>query len=154
MVNDKSPTHFIGSQTPSYPRFGSGMRCWAQLSLLPSWVMSSTWPWVELLELNMATMWTQIRCKQSSLPRQMCSWSTVLKYLCSEMFVSFRFILKGFTSTACFSLQEMLAIGCSNFLGSFFKIHVICCALSVTLAVDSAGGSSQVSEYHIQNNEA
>lgn len=41
--------------------------------------------------------------------------------------------------------QEMLALGCSNFLGSFFKIHVICCALSVTLAVDSAGGKSQVS---------
>ncbi|KAI4898669.1 hypothetical protein NFI96_018000 [Prochilodus magdalenae] len=39
--------------------------------------------------------------------------------------------------------QEMLALGCSNFLGGFFKIHVICCALSVTLAVDSAGGSSQ-----------
>ncbi|KAL4623789.1 solute carrier family 26 member 9 isoform X1 [Arapaima gigas] len=39
--------------------------------------------------------------------------------------------------------QEMLALGCSNFLGSFFKIHVICCALSVTLAVDSAGGNSQ-----------
>ncbi|XP_051515307.1 solute carrier family 26 member 9-like isoform X2 [Myxocyprinus asiaticus] len=39
--------------------------------------------------------------------------------------------------------QEMLALGCSNFLGSFFKIHVICCALSVTLAIDSAGGSSQ-----------
>ncbi|KAF3861065.1 hypothetical protein F7725_001320 [Dissostichus mawsoni] len=38
---------------------------------------------------------------------------------------------------------EMLALGCSNFLGSFFKIHVICCALSVTLAVDSAGGTSQ-----------
>lgn len=42
-------------------------------------------------------------------------------------------------------VQEMLALGCSNFLGSFFKIHVICCALSVTLAVDNAGGSSQVS---------
>ncbi|XP_056130617.1 solute carrier family 26 member 9-like [Lampris incognitus] len=40
--------------------------------------------------------------------------------------------------------QEMLALGCSNFLGSFFKIHVICCALSVTLAVDSAGGTSQI----------
>ncbi|XP_033825853.1 solute carrier family 26 member 9-like isoform X2 [Periophthalmus magnuspinnatus] len=39
--------------------------------------------------------------------------------------------------------QEMLALGCSNFLGAFFKIHVICCALSVTLAVDSAGGTSQ-----------
>ncbi|XP_028437790.1 solute carrier family 26 member 9 [Perca flavescens] len=39
--------------------------------------------------------------------------------------------------------QEMLALGCSNFLGSFFKIHVICCALSVTLAVDNAGGTSQ-----------
>ncbi|XP_017549710.1 solute carrier family 26 member 9 [Pygocentrus nattereri] len=39
--------------------------------------------------------------------------------------------------------QEMLALGFSNFLGGFFKIHVICCALSVTLAVDSAGGSSQ-----------
>uniref|UniRef100_A0A3Q3JKK0 STAS domain-containing protein n=1 Tax=Monopterus albus TaxID=43700 RepID=A0A3Q3JKK0_MONAL len=39
--------------------------------------------------------------------------------------------------------QEMLALGCSNFLGSFFMIHVICCALSVTLAVDSAGGTSQ-----------
>ncbi|KAI1892688.1 hypothetical protein AGOR_G00136130 [Albula goreensis] len=40
--------------------------------------------------------------------------------------------------------QEMLALGCSNLLGSFFKIHVICCALSVTLAVDSAGGTSQI----------
>lgn len=39
--------------------------------------------------------------------------------------------------------QEMLALGCSNLFGSFFKIHVICCALSVTLAVDSAGGTSQ-----------
>ncbi|XP_068199271.1 solute carrier family 26 member 9-like [Antennarius striatus] len=39
--------------------------------------------------------------------------------------------------------QEMLALGCSNLLGGFFKIHVICCALSVTLAVDSAGGTSQ-----------
>ncbi|XP_028849997.1 solute carrier family 26 member 9-like [Denticeps clupeoides] len=39
--------------------------------------------------------------------------------------------------------QEMLALGFSNFLGAFFKIHVICCALSVTLAVDSAGGTSQ-----------
>lgn len=38
----------------------------------------------------------------------------------------------------------MLALGCSNFFGSFFKIHVICCALSVTLAVDGAGGKSQV----------
>lgn len=45
----------------------------------------------------------------------------------------------------------MLALGCSNFLGSFFKIHVICCALSVTLAVDGAGGTSQVCnllDYH------
>lgn len=42
------------------------------------------------------------------------------------------------------SPQEMLALGCSNFFGSFFKIHVICCALSVTLAVDGAGGKSQV----------
>ncbi|KAJ3586559.1 hypothetical protein NHX12_012956 [Muraenolepis orangiensis] len=40
--------------------------------------------------------------------------------------------------------QEMLALGCSNFFGSFFKIHVICCALSVTLAVDNAGGTSQL----------
>ncbi|KAJ6659874.1 hypothetical protein lerEdw1_018330 [Lerista edwardsae] len=40
--------------------------------------------------------------------------------------------------------QEMLALGCSNFFGSFFKIHVICCALSVTLAVDGAGGKSQL----------
>ncbi|OWK08559.1 hypothetical protein Celaphus_00010747, partial [Cervus elaphus hippelaphus] len=39
--------------------------------------------------------------------------------------------------------QEMIALGCSNFFGSFFKIHVICCALSVTLAVDGAGGKSQ-----------
>ncbi|KAL2295318.1 hypothetical protein Nmel_017730 [Mimus melanotis] len=39
--------------------------------------------------------------------------------------------------------QEMLALGCSNFFGSFFKIHVICCALSVTLAVDGAGAKSQ-----------
>ncbi|XP_021482669.1 solute carrier family 26 member 9 isoform X1 [Meriones unguiculatus] len=42
------------------------------------------------------------------------------------------------------SNQEMIALGCSNFFGSFFKIHVICCALSVTLAVDGAGGKSQV----------
>ncbi|XP_036680097.1 solute carrier family 26 member 9 isoform X8 [Balaenoptera musculus] len=41
--------------------------------------------------------------------------------------------------------QEMIALGCSNFFGSFFKIHVICCALSVTLAVDGAGGKSQMS---------
>lgn len=45
------------------------------------------------------------------------------------------------------SPQEMLALGCSNFFGSFFKIHVICCALSVTLAVDGAGGKSQVSNF-------
>nr|XP_020653435.1 solute carrier family 26 member 9 isoform X2 [Pogona vitticeps] len=43
--------------------------------------------------------------------------------------------------------QEMLALGCSNFFGSFFKIHVICCALSVTLAVDGAGGKSQISSF-------
>ncbi|XP_020858777.1 solute carrier family 26 member 9 [Phascolarctos cinereus] len=43
------------------------------------------------------------------------------------------------------SNQEMIALGCSNFFGSFFKIHVICCALSVTLAVDGAGGKSQIS---------
>ncbi|XP_062971112.1 solute carrier family 26 member 9 [Cynocephalus volans] len=42
------------------------------------------------------------------------------------------------------SNQEMIALGCSNFFGSFFKIHVICCALSVTLSVDGAGGKSQV----------
>ncbi|XP_004862134.1 solute carrier family 26 member 9 isoform X1 [Heterocephalus glaber] len=42
------------------------------------------------------------------------------------------------------SNQEMIALGCSNFFGSFFKIHVICCALSVTLAVDAAGGRSQM----------
>ncbi|XP_067863693.1 solute carrier family 26 member 9-like [Heptranchias perlo] len=39
--------------------------------------------------------------------------------------------------------QEMLALGCGNFFGSFFNIHVICCALSVTLAVEGGGGSSQ-----------
>uniref|UniRef100_UPI00398E5848 solute carrier family 26 member 9-like n=1 Tax=Pristiophorus japonicus TaxID=55135 RepID=UPI00398E5848 len=39
--------------------------------------------------------------------------------------------------------QEMLALGCGNFFGSFFNIHVICCALSVTLAVVAGGGSSQ-----------
>ncbi|XP_062975434.1 solute carrier family 26 member 9 [Elgaria multicarinata webbii] len=43
--------------------------------------------------------------------------------------------------------QEMLALGCSNFFGSFFKIHVICCALSVTLAVDGAGGKSQIASF-------
>ncbi|XP_035511741.1 solute carrier family 26 member 9-like [Morone saxatilis] len=43
--------------------------------------------------------------------------------------------------------QEMLALGCSNFLGAFFKIHVICCALSVTLAVDNAGGTSQFASF-------
>ncbi|XP_018412759.1 PREDICTED: solute carrier family 26 member 9 [Nanorana parkeri] len=43
--------------------------------------------------------------------------------------------------------QEMLALGCSNFFGSFFFIHVICCALSVTLAVDGAGGKSQMSSF-------
>uniref|UniRef100_H3B3L2 STAS domain-containing protein n=2 Tax=Latimeria chalumnae TaxID=7897 RepID=H3B3L2_LATCH len=45
--------------------------------------------------------------------------------------------------------QEMLAIGFSNFFGSFFKIHVICCALSVTLAVDGAGGKSQVASLFV-----
>ncbi|XP_072133907.1 solute carrier family 26 member 9-like isoform X2 [Mobula birostris] len=39
--------------------------------------------------------------------------------------------------------QEMLALGCGNFFGAFFNIHVICCALSVTLAVEGGGGSSQ-----------
>ncbi|XP_078098281.1 solute carrier family 26 member 9-like [Mustelus asterias] len=39
--------------------------------------------------------------------------------------------------------QEMLALGFGNFFGSFFNIHVICCALSVTLAVEGGGGSSQ-----------
>ncbi|XP_072280583.1 solute carrier family 26 member 9 [Pyxicephalus adspersus] len=43
--------------------------------------------------------------------------------------------------------QEMLALGCSNFFGSFFFIHVICCALSVTLAVDGAGGKSQIASF-------
>lgn len=43
----------------------------------------------------------------------------------------------------------MLALGCSNFFGSFFKIHVICCALSVTLAVDGAGGKSQVASFFV-----
>lgn len=41
-------------------------------------------------------------------------------------------------------IQEMLALGFCNFLGSFFKIHVVCCALSVTLAVDGTGGTTQV----------
>ncbi|XP_053560644.1 solute carrier family 26 member 9 [Bombina bombina] len=45
--------------------------------------------------------------------------------------------------------QEMLALGCSNFFGSFFFIHVICCALSVTLAVDGAGGKSQISSFFV-----
>ncbi|XP_061869748.1 solute carrier family 26 member 9 isoform X4 [Colius striatus] len=45
--------------------------------------------------------------------------------------------------------QEMLALGCSNFFGSFFKIHVICCALSVTLAIDGAGGKSQVASFFV-----
>ncbi|XP_026511033.1 solute carrier family 26 member 9-like [Terrapene carolina triunguis] len=45
--------------------------------------------------------------------------------------------------------QEMLALGCSNFFGSFFKIHVICCALSVTLAVDGAGGKSQMASFFV-----
>ncbi|XP_073443335.1 solute carrier family 26 member 9 isoform X1 [Dendrobates tinctorius] len=45
--------------------------------------------------------------------------------------------------------QEMLALGCSNFFGSFFFIHVICCALSVTLAVDGAGGKSQMSSFFV-----
>ncbi|XP_059509338.1 solute carrier family 26 member 9-like [Stegostoma tigrinum] len=39
--------------------------------------------------------------------------------------------------------QEMLALGLGNFFGSFFHIHVICCALSVTLAIEAGGGSSQ-----------
>ncbi|RLV76609.1 hypothetical protein DV515_00016805 [Chloebia gouldiae] len=43
----------------------------------------------------------------------------------------------------------MLALGCSNFFGSFFKIHVICCALSVTLAVDGAGAKSQVASFFV-----
>uniref|UniRef100_A0A8C5LYF9 Solute carrier family 26 member 9 n=1 Tax=Leptobrachium leishanense TaxID=445787 RepID=A0A8C5LYF9_9ANUR len=45
--------------------------------------------------------------------------------------------------------QEMLALGCSNFFGSFFYIHVICCALSVTLAVDGAGGKSQMASFFV-----
>ncbi|XP_034552105.1 solute carrier family 26 member 9-like [Notolabrus celidotus] len=45
--------------------------------------------------------------------------------------------------------QEMLALGCSNFFGSFFKIHTICCALSVTMAVDSAGGKSQFASFSV-----
>ncbi|XP_030077533.1 solute carrier family 26 member 9 [Microcaecilia unicolor] len=45
--------------------------------------------------------------------------------------------------------QEMLALGCSNFFGSFFSIHVICCALSVTLAVDGAGGKSQIASFFV-----
>ncbi|XP_029428674.1 solute carrier family 26 member 9-like [Rhinatrema bivittatum] len=45
--------------------------------------------------------------------------------------------------------QEMLALGCSNFFGSFFCIHVICCALSVTLAVDGAGGKSQIASFFV-----
>ncbi|KAM6982607.1 solute carrier family 26 member 9-like isoform 2-T2 [Tautogolabrus adspersus] len=45
--------------------------------------------------------------------------------------------------------QEMLALGCSNFFGSFFKIHVICCGLSVTMAADSAGGKSQFASFSV-----
>ncbi|CAJ1084558.1 solute carrier family 26 member 9-like [Xyrichtys novacula] len=45
--------------------------------------------------------------------------------------------------------QEMLALGCGNFFGSFFKIHVICCALCVTMAVDSAGGKSQLASLSV-----
>ncbi|XP_055510936.1 solute carrier family 26 member 9-like [Leucoraja erinacea] len=45
--------------------------------------------------------------------------------------------------------QEMLALGCGNFFGSFFNIHVICCALSVTLAVEGGGGSSQFSSFFV-----
>ncbi|OCT91909.1 solute carrier family 26 member 9 isoform X1 [Xenopus laevis] len=47
------------------------------------------------------------------------------------------------------SNQEMLALGSSNFFGSFFFIHVICCALSVTLAVDGAGGKSQIASFFV-----
>ncbi|XP_063811227.1 solute carrier family 26 member 9 [Pseudophryne corroboree] len=43
--------------------------------------------------------------------------------------------------------QEMLALGGGNFFGSFFFIHVISCALSVTLAVDGAGGKSQMASF-------
>ncbi|KAM9319254.1 solute carrier family 26 member 9 [Gastrophryne carolinensis] len=45
--------------------------------------------------------------------------------------------------------QEMLALGSGNFFGSFFYIHVICCALSVTLAVDGAGGKSQFASFFV-----
>ncbi|KAE8623638.1 hypothetical protein XENTR_v10005682 [Xenopus tropicalis] len=45
--------------------------------------------------------------------------------------------------------QEMLALGSGNFFGSFFFIHVICCALSVTLAVDGAGGKSQIASFFV-----
>ncbi|XP_078277162.1 solute carrier family 26 member 9-like [Rhinoraja longicauda] len=45
--------------------------------------------------------------------------------------------------------QEMLALGCGNFFGSFFNIHVICCALSVTLAVEGGGGSSQFASFFV-----
>ncbi|XP_014346537.1 solute carrier family 26 member 9-like [Latimeria chalumnae] len=47
------------------------------------------------------------------------------------------------------SNQEMLALGFGNLFGSFFKIHVICCALSVTLAVDGAGGTSQIASFFV-----
>ncbi|XP_041437907.1 solute carrier family 26 member 9 isoform X2 [Xenopus laevis] len=45
--------------------------------------------------------------------------------------------------------QEMLALGSGNFFGSFFFIHVISCALSVTLAVDGAGGKSQIASFFV-----
>ncbi|XP_072886890.1 solute carrier family 26 member 9-like isoform X2 [Hemitrygon akajei] len=45
--------------------------------------------------------------------------------------------------------QEMLALGCGNFFGAFFNIHVICCALSVTLAVEGGGGSSQFASFFV-----
>ncbi|XP_034029003.1 solute carrier family 26 member 9-like [Thalassophryne amazonica] len=40
--------------------------------------------------------------------------------------------------------QEMLALGCSNFFGSFFQSQAVSCVLSVTLAIDSGGGTSQI----------
>ncbi|XP_034029001.1 solute carrier family 26 member 9-like [Thalassophryne amazonica] len=47
--------------------------------------------------------------------------------------------------------QEMLALGCSNFFGSFFQSQAVGSTLSVTLAIDSGGGTSQVAEPQLGN---
>lgn len=46
--------------------------------------------------------------------------------------------------TAFLSLQELIALGLSNFLGGFFQCFAISCSMSRSLVQESTGGNSQV----------